>query len=281
MNPTWHSTEPPLGARINARGWLRAGLRGAALVSVVYVGLALLLAVRLFERPLCGLERPISPAITQSVCRLSLVILGLRLNVSGRPMTGRGAMVANHSSWLDIFTLNAVQRLYFVSKSEVAKWPAIGWLARATGTVFISRNSREAQAQKRLFEARLRAGHRLAFFPEGTSTDGQRVLPFKSTLFAAFFAEGLRDVQRLQPVSVTYHAPPGQEARFYGWWGDMDFGPHFLKVLAARRQGQVDVVFHPPVQVRDFADRKALALHCESVVRHGLKTGGMVNAQGG
>lgn len=272
MSPTWHSADPPLAFRIGAGGWLRAVPRGAALFAVVYGGLALLLAVRLLERPLCGLWRPASPAITQAVCRMTFVILGLRLRITGRPMTGTGAIVANHASWLDIFTLNATQRLYFVSKAEVAGWPAIGWLARATGAVFISRNSREAPAQKRLFEDRLRAGHRLAFFPEGTSTDGQRVLPFKSTLFAAFFAEGLRDTARLQPVSVTYHAPPGAEPRFYGWWGDMDFGPHFLAVLAARRQGRVDVVFHPPVRVSDFPDRKALATHCETLVRHGMTT---------
>jgi 1-acyl-sn-glycerol-3-phosphate acyltransferase len=272
MNPTWHSTEPPLTGRIGAGGWLRAVLRGGVLFAVVYGGLLALLGVRLLERPLCGLRRPVSPAITRAVCRMSLGILGLRLHVIGRPMAsaGAGALVANHASWLDIFTLNAAQRLYFVSKAEVAAWPGIGWLARATGTVFISRNSREASAQKRLFEDRLRAGHRLAFFPEGTSTDGQRVLPFKSTLFAAFFAEGLRDGLRLQPISVTYHAPDGEEPRFYGWWGDMDFGPHFLKVLAARRQGRVDVVFHPPVRVADFTSRKALAAHCEAEVRHGM-----------
>jgi lyso-ornithine lipid O-acyltransferase len=97
-------------------------------------------------------------------------------------MQHKGALVANHASWLDIFTLNACDRIYFVSKSEVAGWPGIGWLARATGTVFINRQGREAQMQKLLFEARLRAGHRLLFFPEGTSTDGQRVLDFKSTL---------------------------------------------------------------------------------------------------
>ena len=95
-------------------------------------------------------------------------------------------VVANHASWLDIFALNAPQRIYFVSKDEVRDWPGIGWLARATGTVFIARKSREAGVQARLFETRMAAGHRLLFFPEGTSTDGRRVLPFKTTLFAAF-----------------------------------------------------------------------------------------------
>lgn len=270
MSPTWHSPDQPALTRIGPGGWALAVLRGVALFLVTYGGLILLLLIRLVERPLCGLDRPVSPFVTQGVCRAALIILGIGLRVQGQPMQNKGAIVANHASWLDIFTLNAVQRLYFVSKSEVAAWPGIGWLARATGTVFISRASREAAAQKRLFEERLRAGHRLAFFPEGTSTDGQRVLSFKSTLFAAFFHQDLHHTLRIQPVSVTYHPPRGQDPRFYAWWGDMAFGPHVLKILATGRQGRVDVVFHPPVAVADFPDRKALAAQCENTVRHGL-----------
>ena len=185
-------------------------------------------------------------------------------------MAMKGAVVANHASWLDIFTLNAVQRIYFVAKAEVAGWAGIGWLARATGTVFINRRGREAKAHKALFEARLRAGHKLLFFPEGTSTDGLRVLPFKSTLFEAFFTHGLEHVMHIQPVSVVYRAPPAAEPRFYGWWGEMAFAPHLLKVLAARRQGTVEVVFHEPVSVDAFPGRKALAAHCEAQVRSAL-----------
>jgi 1-acyl-sn-glycerol-3-phosphate acyltransferase len=199
-----------------------------------------------------------------------MVILGIRHRVRGRPMRGRGAVVANHAGWLDIFTLNAAQRIYFVSKSEVAGWPGIGWLARATGTVFIARKGAEALAQKNLFVARLNAGHRLLFFPEGTSTDGLRVLPFKSTLFAAFFEDGLRETQSIQPVTVVYRAPAGEDPRHHGWWGDMAFGPHLARLLATPRNGSVEIVFHPPVRVADFADRKALAAHCEAAVRSAM-----------
>jgi 1-acyl-sn-glycerol-3-phosphate acyltransferase len=182
-------------------------------------------------------------------------------------MAGRGAVVANHASWLDIFVLNAADRVYFVSKDEVSRWPGIGWLARATGTVFITRKGSEAKEQQAIFEARLRAGHRLLFFPEGTSTDGLRVLPFKSTLFAAFFMHGLNHVLCIQPATVIYHAPPGRDARFYGWWGDTGFAPHLLTVLAGRRRGRVEVVLHPPLPVESFPDRKALAQACEAAVR--------------
>ena len=270
MSPTWDSTDRPDPAAPGPGGWLRAGLRGGPLALAVSAGLALLLIVRLAERPLFGLARPWTPRITQTVCRVAFVILGMRYRVRGSQMRGRGAVVANHSSWLDIFALNARKRVYFVSKSEVAAWPFIGWLARATGTVFITREARDARAQTQVFRERLVAGHKLLFFPEGTSTDGRRVLPFKPTLFAAFFDEGLRETLQVQPVTVIYHAPEGEDVRFYGWWGDMGFGPHLLATLAARRPGGVDLVYHPPVRVADFPDRKALARHCEAEVRGAL-----------
>ena len=185
-------------------------------------------------------------------------------------MRGAGAVVANHSSWLDIFALNASKRIYFVSKAEVAKWPGIGWLARATGTVFIKRDRHEAVSQIAVFKERLSAGHKLLFFPEGTSTDGLLVLPFKPTLFAAFFDPALADTLRLQAVTLNYVAPVGVDPRFYGWWGDMAFGPHLLSTLATQKQGKVTVIYHTPVKLTDFADRKVLAKTLEEHVRAGL-----------
>lgn len=184
-------------------------------------------------------------------------------------MKGRGAVVCNHASWLDIFSLNAAKRIYFVSKSEVAGWPGIGWLARATGTVFIERNPTRAREQTRVFEDRLLAGHKLLFFPEGTSTDGLQVIPFKTTLFQAFFAPNLVQEIAIQPVSLIYKAPRGKDPRFYGWWGDMSFGTHLLSTLAPARQGSVTVIYHTPLQVADFSERKALAMACEKAVRAG------------
>lgn len=247
--------------------WARIVLRGGLAGGIAYAGLALTLVVRLVERPLCGLARPVTPWITQGVCRAALAIMGIGLVRRGRPMRVPGALVANHGSWLDIFALNACDRLYFVAKAEVAGWAGIGWLARATGTVFIARKGTEAKVQAALFEDRLRAGHRLMFFPEGTSTDARRVLPFKSTLFAAFFAEGLADALHVQPVTVVWHAPAGADPRLYGWWGEMDFAGHLMRVLAQPRQGRVEVTFHPPLKVADFPDRKALAAACEGRVQ--------------
>ena len=270
MSATWDSETPPDPVTVGPLGWLRVLVRGAALIGLISVCLLLLLLLRLVEIPIWGLGRPITPFIVQFVCRNAFRILGMGFSTHGQPMKGPGAVVANHSSWLDIFTLNAAKRVYFVSKAEVAGWPGIGILARATGTVFIERDRRQARAQTELFAERLAAGHKLLFFPEGTSTDGLRVLPFKSTLFGAFFADPLRETLKIQPVSVIYHGPAGEPARFYGWWGDMDFGTHLLKTLAAPRQGRVEVVYHKPLAVAEFANRKALAATAEALVRAGL-----------
>ncbi|MEH7827407.1 lysophospholipid acyltransferase family protein [Gemmobacter denitrificans] len=252
---------------IRPLGWCLAGLRGIALAVVTYGCLAVFLLLRLVERPLHGMNRPWTPHITQFVCRMAVRIMGFGYQVTGQPMAQRGAIVANHVGWLDIFALNAADRIYFVSKDDVAGWPMIGILARATGTMFIERKATEAKAHQAMMEERLRAGHRLLFFPEGTSTDAIRVLPFKTPLFQAFFSHGLDRVLHVQPVTAVYHAPPGADPRFYGWWADMSFASHLLRVLATPRQGRIEVIFHPPVPVDAFANRKELAAYCERVIR--------------
>lgn len=271
MSATWQGDPPPPSVALTVPQWGQVVLRGVPLVCVVFGGLLVLLVVRLMERPIYGLARPFTPFITVFVCRAALRLMGIKLNVTGHPLKGPGAIVANHASWLDIFVLNATKRLYFVSKSEVATWPGIGWLARATGTVFITRDRKEAAQQTQVFQDRLHAGHKLLFFPEGTSSDGRRVLPFKPTLFAAFFAKGLRDELSVQPATVRYTAPKSQDHRFFGWWGDMDFGPHLIQVLAAGAGGQVDVIYHDPIAVVDTSGRKELARQCEEAVRAGYE----------
>ena len=271
MTPTWAPDDDDIVdlSTIGLMGWLRFVMRAVPILVLVFGCLILLLLLRLIERPIFGLGRPMTPFITQFVCRNAFRLMGMPFSIKGTQMNHAGAVVANHSSWLDILALNAAKRVYFVSKSEVARWPGIGVLAKATGTVFIERNPRKARAQKEVFEARLKAGHKLLFFPEGTSTDGRRVLPFKSTLFAAFFTPELKDILWVQPVTVNYFAPSGEGARFYGWWGAMDFFPHLIKTLAVRKAGKVEVIYHPPLRVAEADSRKSIALACEIAVRNG------------
>ncbi len=270
MNEAWNEGIPPDHHRISTFGWVLVFVRGLILGGITFGCLGLLILVRFFERPIFGTARPITPKITKFVCRSAFFVLQIKHRVIGTPMEGMGAAVANHSSWLDIFSLNAYNEVFFVSKSEVASWPGIGWLARATGTMFVVRDRKHAKEQTQLMNERLSLGHRLLFFPEGTSTDGMQVLPFKPTLFQSFLTDDLRGTLAIQPITLRYHAPVGEDPRYYGWWGDMDFGPHLLHTLATWNQGGVDVIYHPPVHVRDFSDRKTLATALQATVAAGL-----------
>lgn len=272
MSATWRSEEPPpLLARPDALGWLRVVARALPMVLVTFGGFFLLLVIRVAERPMTGGRRPVTGPIKRAVCRIDLWLLGLRLRRHGQAMTDPGIVVANHCSWLDILVLGATGPVTFVSKADVAGWPGIGLLARGTGTMFITRDPRHAVEQRDELAARLASGELMLFFPEGTSSDGIRILPFKPALFESLFGPGLRERLKVQPASVRYHAPSGRDPRFHAWFGDMDFGPHLLSVLAAPRGGSVDVTLHPPARVRDFDGRKALALWAETEVRNGMR----------
>ncbi|MEM1389057.1 MAG: lysophospholipid acyltransferase family protein [Pseudomonadota bacterium] len=287
MNQTWQPNSAPQSAeakadasdpakqamradRFTLADWLRIARRGTLVALAMAVGVALLLPAGLLERALYGQARPWSPRIVQGFCRVTLRILGVSRRQIGRPMAQQGAAVANHASWFDIIVLNAAARVTFFSKADVADWPLIGFVAKAAGTRFISRDARDASTQRALLVRTLQAGHLPLFFPEGTSTDGARVLAFKSSLFAALFQPELAPPPYVQAISVIYHAPDGAEPCFYGWYGDMDFGAHCLKLLAAPRHGAVTLVFHPPRLAALFADRKALAHQMEETVRRGF-----------
>ena len=142
---------PPLGLR----GWAIALARAVPIAILCFGGMGVLLILRALEWALAGPRRPVTPYLVQAVCRASLALIGLSLTVQGEPMRHHGVVVANHASWLDVFTLNAAQRVFFVAKSEVEGWPFIGALARATGTLFITRKATEARRQQVQFETRL------------------------------------------------------------------------------------------------------------------------------
>lgn len=262
----WRTAEMDLPSQ-GLAGRLRAGWRVSAIVAVLTAGFVLHEIARLIEAPFRGMRRPLSPWVTQAVCRLVMGILGIPIVTRGEPLAGAGAIVANHSSWLDIFALNARARVCFVSKDDVAGWLGFGILARATGTVFIKRRKTEAQRHRNLLAERLAGGQLLAFFPEGTSNDACRILPFKSTLFAPFFDPGLPRHLRVQPVTIALIAPAGCDPRFYGWWGDMSFSSSLWSIMSSGRAGRAEITFHPPLTIDDHTDRKRMAAAVEAIVR--------------
>jgi 1-acyl-sn-glycerol-3-phosphate acyltransferase len=270
MSLTWRGGEEIVPARPVGLGWLRVGIRATLLAALLSAGLVVMMLARIVEGPLCRPRRPATPWITVVVCRAALRILGLRVRAAGAPDRGPGVVVANHSSWLDVFALNAQGPVVFTAKAEVAGWPGIGWLARATGTLFVRREARgEAAGQARAVGQRLRAGERLLFFPEGTSTDNRQVLPFRTALFEGLLAPGLPDGVTVQPVTLSWQAPEGEDPRFYAWYGAADLLPHALAVLSARRTGGVRITWHPPIPAAG-QDRKRLARAAEEAVRSAL-----------
>ena len=208
-------------------------------------------------------------------------LFGIRLRVIGTPVQNEGVlMVANHTSWLDILIFSAAARVSFVAKAEVATWPFFSTLAKLQETVFVERTRRSATGQARdQIRERLLAGDALVLFPEGTSNDGNKVLPFKSALMGAVEAtlgddaEGHARHVRVQPVSTAYiglHGMPmGRENRpLYAWYGDMELVPHLWEAV---QTGPIDVVveFHPPMSVDSIGGRKELAAQAEAVIRRG------------
>ncbi len=202
-------------------------------------------------------------------------ILGFRIEVRGQQSRVNPTFfVANHVSYFDITILGSLIAGSFVAKSEVAAWPLFGWLAKLQRTVFVARRGRHAGNNRDEISARLRSGGDLVLFPEGTSSDGNRVLPFKSALFAV--AAGMAEDRPLcvQPVSISYtrldDVPMGRYLRpFFAWFGDMELPGHLWHALGL---GQVTVVveFHRPVTLGEFASRKALSAHCHEVVSRGV-----------
>lgn len=219
----------------------------------------------------------------RQVCR----ILGIKLKIQGGVVANRPVLlIANHTSWLDIPVLSAAAPVSFIAKKEVSSWPFVKTLAWLQRTVFVDRERRMAtDATARHVADRLAAEDTIVLFAEGTSSDGNRVLPFRTSLFAAakpstrgadeqdssLATTSSGEAPLVQTASVAYtrlHGLPllrGERA-LVGWYGDMEMTSHVWALLKAGPL-DVEVRFSPPVPLDEFADRKALAQHSEKIVR--------------
>jgi 1-acyl-sn-glycerol-3-phosphate acyltransferase len=221
----------------------------------------------------CG--SPLARRLPRFYHGLCCRILGIELELRGAPSPARPTLfVVNHTSYLDIAILGAAIPASFVAKSEVAGWPLFGWLAKLQRTVFVDRRARSTAVQRDAIRDRLDAGDSLILFPEGTSGDGTRVLPFKSALFSAADYDGAGGALPVQPVSVAYvrldGLPLGRFFRpFFAWYGDMDLAPHLWTMMGLGTLS-VLVTFHAPVTLASFGSRKALAAHCHRVIAEGV-----------
>jgi lyso-ornithine lipid O-acyltransferase len=202
-------------------------------------------------------------------------ILGFHVRTIGAPTSRRPALfVSNHVSYADITILGALIAGSFIAKTEVAGWPLFGWLAKLQRTVFVDRRARTTPSQRDRITARLSGGDALILFAEGTSSDGNRVLPFKSALFSAAGAmEAIAPIV-IQPLSIAYTRldgiPLGRLLRpYFAWYGTAELMPHLWNMIGL---GSLEVVveFHPVTFFADCGSRKALARYCHARVAGGV-----------
>ena len=207
--------------------------------------------------------------------RALCAVLRIRVRVVGEPVRDRAVLfVSNHVSWADILAIGSITPIAYVSKSEVAKWPMVGTAAKAQRTVFVDR-ARRHQTGDAIAEIvqRLAGGTSVVLFAEGTSSDGNRVLPFRSALIGAVkeASERAESGILIQPMSICYTGlngiPMGRQHRpTVAWYGDLDFMPH---IKAFIKRGAVDAVisYGEPMAADGTADRKAMTRSLEGAVR--------------
>jgi 1-acyl-sn-glycerol-3-phosphate acyltransferase len=204
-------------------------------------------------------------------------IFGIRHQIIGTPNVSHQTLyMSNHLSYLDIPLIGSFLQASFVAKSEVASWPVFGFLSKLQQTAFLERKRTAIVRETNSLQGRIKRGGSLIIFPEGTSTDGQMVLPFKSSLFTLALGEA-NDALYVQPMtlqvtSVDGRAPRSQDERdLYAWHIAMDTElPVHLWRFAKTSGALIRVTFHPPLQARAYSDRKMLAQTCHMAVMSGL-----------
>ncbi|MBI1179076.1 MAG: 1-acyl-sn-glycerol-3-phosphate acyltransferase [Alphaproteobacteria bacterium] len=242
------------------------------------LAVAVLMLVPLLLQPiLLRLPGRAKEALPQWFFQVACLIMGIGVEVHGRRACERPVLyVANHVSWLDIFAIGSILTSSFVARADLEYWVLFGLLARLRRTIFIDRENRaRSGAHLEQMIARLNAGDSLVLFPEGTSSDGLRVLPFKSSLFAV--AERWQGPTPLtvQPVSIAYtrinSMPLCRHYRPYvGWYGDMELGPHLWELMTIGRVTAV-ITFHEPVTLETIRSRKAMSAHCQAEIARRLE----------
>jgi 1-acyl-sn-glycerol-3-phosphate acyltransferase len=246
-----------------------------ALIALAFFALTLLL----LPFQLIGLlfDLRLQRSIPHLYHRILCALIGVRIREIGIRSTASPALIlSNHVSWLDICVVSALSPVVFVAKSEVAGWPVLGWLAKLQRTVFINRQSRHRTgAAAGEIAGRLLGGDAVVLFAEGTSSDGTRVLPFRSALVGAVHHALGNSTHHtsiiVQPMSLAYvgfgGVPMGRALRErVAWYGDADLMPHLARVLAS---GAIDVTvsWGEAVAYDVNADRKTIAREAEKSVR--------------
>ncbi|MDF1719854.1 MAG: 1-acyl-sn-glycerol-3-phosphate acyltransferase [Minwuia sp.] len=213
----------------------------------------------------------ISRVIPQLWHQVAFRLLRLTIRIEGTPVRNEGVLyVSNHVSWVDIVVMGATLPASFVAKHEVGTWPVIKWLANLQRTVYVSRDRKTADKERKAMQERLARGDSLILFPEGTSGDGLRIQEFRSAFFALADLKVDDKPVKVQPISLTYTRVDGfpvtrRSMPRVAWYGDMDLAPH-LKTYLYGGPYEVRLKFHDPVTLDEIGNRKRLAAYCQEQV---------------
>jgi lyso-ornithine lipid O-acyltransferase len=215
-------------------------------------------------------DRAISLAYPKIYWKMCCAVFGVKIRVEGNIAKGEHLIYAgNHISYMDIPVMGSLLNASFIAKKEIEGWPVFGWLGTLGQTVYISRAPLDAPKEAQALNDRLSKPLPIIMFPEGTSTNGRTVIPFKSSLFQIFLNKNLR----IQPFTISLVEIDGRKPEtddlrdLYAWHGDMTLVPH-LWAFAKTKGAVIKVVFQDIVSTRSYDDRKKLSNDCyEGVVR--------------
>ena len=263
-----------MGARENINLMIINNLRAYCRLTLLFLLWIPFIVIAQMLIKLFGIKR-LNKSMDSLTNRGILWLIGVRVKVEGKIYKKRPVMyVSNHVSYIDILALGTKIRGNFIAKREVMDWPIFGWLSRIQTCIFVERDPKKAKEQQKKITSVLKKKQNIILFPEGTSTDGNRILPFKSSLFDAVKTPIKNGVVSVQPVTICYHAINGMPVNrlqrpYLTWFGDMDLISHVIKLAGF---GKVDVIlrFHEPKSYTDISNRKELAKYCEEKSREGL-----------
>ena len=213
----------------------------------------------------------IIPYFFHNLCRR---IFGIKIKICGKVSGNFPVLfISNHASYLDILILGSLFKTSFVAKKEVAKWPLFGILAKLQNTIFVDRKISSLKSQENQIIEHLNKKNNLVIFPEGTSSDGNKVLPFKSSLFN-IFEENLESKIFVQTITIVYKKINGIylnriDRKDITWHSNMDFVPNIFNILK-KFSIEVEVIFNDEFSPSKEYDRKKIALQCWEKINYNL-----------
>ena len=206
--------------------------------------------------------------------KICLRIFGIKIKTFGKVSINFPILlISNHASYLDIIILGSLFKTSFIAKKEISKWPLLGILAKLQNTIFIDRRVSSLKKQENQIIKHLNEKKNLVIFPEGTSSDGNRVLPFKSSLFN-IFEKNLNSKVLVQTITIVYKKINGIpmnriERKNITWHSNMDLIPNIFNVLK-KLSIEVEIIFNDEFLPSKEYDRKKIALHCWEKINYNL-----------